>query len=63
METNRGVPMVGYDIEVESHFHPGIWNILVTGKIYKLGLNVRKLVFLELRPGQTQSACSATETS
>ena len=45
METNRGVPMVGYDIEVESHFHPGIWNILVTGKVYKLGLDMRKPVF------------------
>ena len=32
VETSRGAMMIGYDIEAESHFHPGIWKVVASGK-------------------------------
>ena len=37
-EISRGVPMIGYDIEAESQFHPGIWNVIAVGKMFLINI-------------------------
>ena len=29
--TDHGSPIISYDIEAETHYHPGVWKVLFTG--------------------------------
>ena len=33
IETDHGDPITSFDIEAESHYHPGQWSVILTGKI------------------------------
>ena len=32
METGHGEAITGYDIEAETHYRPGVWKSIMTGK-------------------------------
>ena len=35
-EINHGGPITGYDIEAETNFHPGIWEVVASGKLHNV---------------------------
>ena len=38
-ETDRGSPIFGYDIEAETQYYPGVWNLAAPGTIYNEIIN------------------------
>lgn len=35
-EIDRGSPIFGYDIEVESQYYPGVWNMVAPGNFLRI---------------------------